>query len=95
MHFRSRLLLAVPGPVQALGYQLYGGGVNDVDGALEAVRKAGILAASVYERGMLCLYVSECAPEQLLRHCRVSRGVGVRQAVSARRGAVPALGQVA
>ncbi len=66
-----------------------------MDGAFEAVGKARIPAAAVHERGMPSPYVVECAPEQLLRHCRVSRGVGVRKAVSAWRSAVPDLGQIA
>ena len=94
VHLRGRLPTPVLRPSHVHGVQPDGRGVDGAQGALpEAVREAGVVAARGHEPGELPLKGLVDGPEQLLGHVGAARHVRVRQAVPARRRAVPYLGK--
>jgi len=90
MHFGGCLLPAMLGPVKAIGHQLDCAGVNGIDGALEAARKAFIALAArtgfAAKLGMQVFQMFLDSPKQLFSHGGVPDLVGMRQSVPARRG---------
>jgi hypothetical protein len=84
MEFGSGFAPAVFGPVQAVGHQLDGGRVHDVNEALEA--EGQLRATPRAKAGMKLLEMVEHRPEQRLGHFRVTFPVGVREGVFAGRG---------
>ena len=83
MAFGGSLAAAMLGPVQRAGHQLDGGGVHDMDEALEAEGEPGATVAA--ESGLQGLQMFQHRPEQLLGHFRIAPTVGVRQRVFGRR----------
>ncbi len=83
MAFGGRLAPTVFGPVQRAGHQLDGGGVHDMNEALEAEGKPGATVAA--ESGLQSLQMFQHRPEQLLGHFRIAPAVGVRERVFGRR----------
>lgn len=67
------------GPVQGTGHQLDGGGVHDMNEALEAEGKLG--AAVAAEGRLQGLQMSQHGPEELFGHFRVAGAIGVGQRV--------------
>ena len=83
MAFGGSLAPTVLGPVQRPRHQLDGGGVNNVDEALEAEGEPGATVAA--ESGLQRLQMFQHRPEQLLGHFRIAPAVGVRKRVFGRR----------
>ena len=81
-----RPLLAPPmlGPIHARGDELNGGGVHDVDGALEPMHEsfAGLAAGKARVQR---LEMIEHRPEELLGHAGIALLVGVRKIIAAGR----------
>ena len=84
MTFSRRLAPTVFGPVQAVGHQLNGGRVHDVNETLAAERQ--LRATTSAKAGMQLLELIEHRPEQRLGHFRIAFPVGVREGVFARCG---------
>ena len=82
MAFGGSLAPTVLGPVQRAGHQLDGGGVHDMDEALEAEGEPGAMVAA--ESGLQSLQMFQHRPEKLLGHFRIAPAVGVRKRVFGR-----------
>ena len=83
MALGSGLAPTMLGPVQRAGHQLDGGGVNDMNKALEAKGEPGAMVAA--EGGLQGLQMFQHRPEELFGHFRISPAVGVRKRVFGRR----------
>lgn len=90
MTFGGGLAAAVFGPVETAGDKLNGGGIHQMDGALEAEGKLGATAAP--KAGMELLEMFEHPPEEVLGHLGWALPVGGGKAVLAGR-AGPAQGR--
>jgi hypothetical protein len=67
------------GPVQGTGHQLNGGGIHDLDEALET--ESEFRAAVAAEGGLQGLQMIQHGPEELFGHFRVAGAMGVGQRV--------------
>ena len=81
MAFGGGLAPAMFGPVQRAGHQLDGGGVHDMDEALEA--EGEVRAAVAAEGGLQGLQMIQHGPEESFGHFRVAGAVGVGERVFA------------
>ena len=77
--FGGGLAPAVSGPVQRAGHQLDGGGIHDLDEALEAESELGTAVAA--EGRLQGLQMIQHGPEELLGHFRIAGAVGVGEGV--------------
>ena len=82
MTFGGGLAAAMLGPVQTAGDELNGGGVHQVDGALEAEGELG--PTPMAEAGVNVLQVCEDGPEKVLRQLGWALAVGGGEPVLAR-----------
>ena len=81
MAFGRRFAPPVFGPTHAIGHQGNGGGINRVDGSLEATGQSFV---SHPEALGLFLEMIENLPEQLLHHLRITSSIGMRERIAGR-----------